>query len=71
MDNLNKAQAPRNYDECTTMAARERSAQVLRNRARHYHEHAVQLEKLADFAVRLNDEQDEALWNILQGFGPR
>ena len=53
------------------MCARERSAQVLRNRARRYHEEAVRLDALADWATNLDAPQDEALWNILQGFNPR
>jgi hypothetical protein len=52
-------------------AARERSVTILRERARQYHEHAVSLNKLADWAQRLDQEQDEALWRILQGFTPR
>lgn len=53
------------------MTARERSCQVLRDRARRYHEYAVQLEKLADWAVRLDAAEDEALWNVLVGNQPR
>ena len=47
------------------VASRERAAQVLRNKARHMHEEAVRLEQLADWAVGLNDAQDEALWNLV------
>lgn len=61
---------PMRGDQCNT-AARERSAQILRTRAREHHEFGVQLEKLADFAQRLDEEQDEALWRILCGFVPR
>lgn len=57
--------------EPMNMCARERAAQVLRNRARRYHEEAVRLDALADWATNLDAPQDEALWNILQGFNPR
>jgi hypothetical protein len=60
---------PAAYQE--NMCARERAAGVLRNRARRYHEEAVRLDALADWATGLNDVQDEALWNILQGYSPR
>lgn len=62
---------PDQAKQYNTMAARERSAQVLRNRARQYHEYAVSLEKLADWATGLNDEQDEALWRVVEGYTPR
>jgi hypothetical protein len=70
MDRPEKPKAPGgNYPD--TQCARERSAGVLRNRARRFHEYAVSLEKLADWAAVLNEAQDEALWNILEGFTPR
>ena len=53
------------------LCSRERTAQVLRNNARKHHEYAVSLDKLADWAVGLDDAQDEALWNLVHGFVPR
>lgn len=51
-------------DNC--LAARERSAQVLQRKARELHEEAVRLEQLADWAVGLNEAQDEALWRLIE-----
>jgi hypothetical protein len=53
------------YPQEQAMCARERAAQLLRNRAKEMHAKAVGLDALADWACSLSDTQDEALWRLL------
>ena len=68
---MREGMKPEMPHDTINMCARERAAQLLRNRARRYHEEAVRLDHLADWACGLSDAQDEALWNILEGRTPR